>query len=141
MNTEQLIKQLRDKGFKVTPQRLAICELILSSKQHPTVDQIYQQVQKKYPTLSLATAYQTLHLLAKIGMIQELGFSNGISRYDPNNMPHINVVCNKCGNINDYESENVRKLLLQLHTELKIKPIGQRLEIYTICDQCKKSKN
>ena len=59
MNTAELIVKLHEKGFKkVTPQRLAICEFILSSKEHPTVEQVYQAVQKKYPTLSIATVYQ-----------------------------------------------------------------------------------
>ena len=59
MKNQQLITKLREKGFKVTPQRIAICEFILSSKNHPTADQVYQVVKKKYPTLSLATVYQT----------------------------------------------------------------------------------
>jgi Fur family peroxide stress response transcriptional regulator len=139
MKNQQLITKLREKGFRVTPQRLAICEFVLSSKEHPTVDQVYQVVQKKHPTISLATVYQTLHLLTEIGMLQELGFSDGISRYDPNNSPHINIVCKNCGKIQDYESESVRKFLSQITAELKRTLIGQHLEIYTYCDQCKKS--
>jgi len=139
MNTQQLIVKLREKGFKVTPQRLSICEFILSSKEHPTVDQVYQVVKRKHPTLSLATVYQTLHLLTESGMLQELGFSDGISRYEPNNSPHINIVCKSCGKIQDYESESVRKFLSQITMELKRTLIGQHLEIYTCCDQCEKS--
>jgi Fur family peroxide stress response transcriptional regulator len=139
MNTQQLIVKLREKGARVTPQRLAICEFVLPSKDHPTVDQIYQEVQKKYPTLSLATVYQTLHLLTEIGMLQELGFRDGISRYDPDNSPHINIVCKNCGKIQDYESESVIKFLSQITVELKRTLIGQHLEIHTYCDQCNKS--
>ena len=139
MKNQQLIAKLREKGFKVTPQRLAICEFVLSSKEHPTVEQVYEVVQKKYPTISLATVYQTLHLLTEIGMLQELGFSDGISRYDPNNSPHINIICKNCGKIQDYESESVRKFLSQITVELKRTLVGQHLELYTYCDQCKKS--
>jgi Fur family peroxide stress response transcriptional regulator len=139
MKNQQLIAKLREKGFRVTPQRLAICEFVVSSKEHPTVDQVYQVVQKKHPTLSLATVYQTLHLLTEIGMLQELGFSDGISRYDPNSSPHINIVCRNCGKIQDYESESVRRFLSQITVELKRTLIGQHLEIYTYCDQCEKS--
>jgi len=138
MDTIQLIAKLREKGFKVTPQRLAICEFVLSSKEHPTVEQTYQGVQKKYPTLSLATVYQTLHLLTRIGMLQELGFSAGFSRYDPDNSPHVNIVCKNCGKIEDYESESVREFLSQITMEVKRKLVGQRLEIYTCCDECGK---
>ena len=140
MTTQQLITKLHEKGFKrVTPQRLAICEFVLSSKEHPTVERIYQAVQKKYPTLSIATVYQTLHLLTEIGMLQKLGFYDGVTRYDPDTSPHINLVCQNCGMIQDYESESVRKFLSQITGELKRPLMGQHLEIYTFCDRCKKS--
>jgi Fur family peroxide stress response transcriptional regulator len=140
MNTQQLIIKLHEKGFKkVTPQRLAICELVLSSKEHPTVERVYQAVQKKYPTISLATVYQTLHLLTETGLLQELGFHDGVTRYDPDTSPHINIVCQNCGAIQDYESESVSKFLSEITVELKRPLIGQHLEIYTLCNQCKKS--
>ena len=139
MKNQQLIAKLREKGFRITPQRLAICEFVLSSKEHPTVDQVYQAVQKKHPTISLATIYQTLHLLTEMRMLQELGFSNGSSRYDPNKSPHINIICKNCGKIQDYESEKVREFLSQITVELKHILIGQHLEIYVCCDQCEKT--
>jgi Fur family peroxide stress response transcriptional regulator len=139
MKDQQLITKLREKGFKVTPQRLAICEFVLSTKEHPTVDQVYRMVKKKHPTISLATVYQTLHLLTEIGMLQELGFGSGIARYDPNYSPHINIVCRNCGKVEDYESESVREFLSHISVELKRTLIGQHLEVCTHCDQCEKS--
>jgi len=140
METEQLVTKLRNSGYKVTPQRLAVCEIILSSKDHPTADQIYEKVKKKHPTMSLATVYQTLHLLSEIGLLQELGFSNSISRYDPDTSPHINIVCRKCGKIQDYKAESVRRLWTQIVGELGFEPIGQRIDIYRYCDQCAKTE-
>ncbi|MEM3381670.1 MAG: transcriptional repressor, partial [Candidatus Bathyarchaeia archaeon] len=75
METQQLIDKFHKKGYKVTPQRLVICEFILSTKDHPTADQIHQELKKKYPTMSLATVYQTLHILSEIGLLQELGLT------------------------------------------------------------------
>ena len=130
MNTSELIVKLHEKGFKkVTPQRLAICEFVLSSKQHPTVEQVYRTVLKKYPTLPIATVYQTLHFLTKIGLLQELGFHDGIVRYDSDTSPHINIVCQNCGMIQDYESDSVWKFLSQISGELKRSLIGQHLAI------------
>jgi Fur family peroxide stress response transcriptional regulator len=136
MKTEQLIAKLRESGAKVTPQRLAICEIILSSKDHPTADQIFEKVKKMHPTISLATVYQTLHLLSQIGMLQELGFSGCISRYDPDTSFHINVVCPKCGKIQDYKAERIERIWTQIIKELEFKPIGQRVEVYVYCDKC-----
>lgn len=138
MNTQQLIAELHERGYKVTPQRLAICELALSSKNHPTADQIHQEIIKRYPTTSLATVYQTLHLLAEIRLLQELGFNDRSSRYDPNTAPHINIVCLKCGEIYDYKAKNVKKLWSQIVEALGFKPIGQRLDVYRYCDKCSK---
>ncbi|MEM2110698.1 MAG: Fur family transcriptional regulator [Candidatus Bathyarchaeia archaeon] len=140
METEQLIAKLRERNIKVTPQRLAICEIILSSKEHPTADQIYEMVREKHPTISLATVYQTLHLLSQIGMLQELGFNNNISRYDPDTSPHINIMCPKCGKIQDYKAENIKRMWNQIIKELGFKPIGQRMDVYAYCDKCLKSR-
>jgi Fur family peroxide stress response transcriptional regulator len=136
METEQLVVKLRSSDVKVTPQRLAVCEIILSSKEHPTADQIYEKVKRKHPTMSLATVYQTLHLLSRIGLLQELSFSDCISRYDPDTSPHINIVCKKCGKIHDYKAESVEKLWSQIVKELGFKPVGQRIDIYRYCDRC-----
>lgn len=139
MNTQHVIAKLRHGGYKITPQRLAICKLILSSKDHPTAEQIYQKILRKFPTISLATVYQTLHLLKELGLLQELGFVDMSSRYDPDTSPHINVICPKCGHISDYNAKSVRQLWLQITAELGFKPIGQRLDVYAYCDKCRKN--
>jgi len=139
MDDQQLITKLHSKGYKVTPQRLAICKLLLSSKNHPSADQIYQEVKKTYPTISLATVYFTLDLLKDLGLVQELGFSERSSRYDPNTSPHINVICPKCGKIYDYEAASVKKLWSQIVAEMSFTPLRQRLDIYTLCDKCSKT--
>lgn len=140
METEQLVTKLRESGFKVTPQRLAVCKIILTSKDHPTADEIYEKVKKRHPTMSLATVYQTLHLLSEIGLLQELGFSKSISRYEPDTSPHINIVCVKCGKIEDYKAESVGRLWALIVEELGFKPVGQRLDIYRCCDRCAKTE-
>lgn len=136
MNIQQIMHKLRERSYRVTPQRLAVCELILSSKDHPTADRIFREVKKKHPTISLATVYQTLHLLTDIGLLQELGFSDRISRYDPNTSPHINIVCKKCGEIQDHKAESVKELWSKIIGELGFKPTGQRLDIYRYCEKC-----
>jgi len=137
MNRQMLTTKLRSNGYKVTPQRLEICELILSSKEHPTADQIYQKVKEKFPTISSATVYQTLHLLRGLGLLQELGLYGMSTRYDPNISPHINVICPKCGKIFDYETEDIKKLWNQIVSNIGFNPIGQRLDIYAYCERCK----
>jgi Fur family peroxide stress response transcriptional regulator len=136
MDTQQIVKKLRSKGYKITPQRLAICKFILSSKNHPSAEQIYREVRKTYPTISLATVYLTLDLLRNLGFVEELGFSDQSSRYGPNSSPHINIVCPKCGKIYDYEAAKIKKLSSQIVEETGLTPLRQRLDLYALCDSC-----
>jgi len=137
LDTNDVINFFREKGLKVTSQRLAICTFILSRKDHPTAEQIYQELRNEYPTISLGTIYKTLHLLQELGLIQELGFTEGSARYDPDMELHINMVCSKCGKISDYKAENVEKLWSAIISDLGFKPKGQRIDIYFECNDCK----
>ena len=136
MDSNYIIKFFREKGLKVTAQRLAICNYILSRKDHPTAEQIYQELRNEHPTISLGTVYKTLLLLQELGLIQKLGFNEGSVRYDPDMELHVNMVCSKCGKISDYKSENVEKLWDAVISDLEIKPSGQRIDIYYECEDC-----
>jgi len=137
LDIQDLIATFRERGYSVTPQRLAICNFILKRKDHPTADHIYQELKKEYPTISLGTIYKTLHLLKQFGLIQELGFNEGSIRYDPDIEAHVNLVCAKCGKIQDYKSESVSKFWSIITSELDFKPKGQRIDIYYECNDCK----
>ena len=137
LDNQELITIFRKNGYKVTSQRLAICKFILSRKDHPTTDVIYQEMRKEYPTISLGTIYKTLHLLKEIGLIQELGFNEGSLRYDPDMDLHINMVCLKCGKIYDYKAEDFNDHWLNIVSNIGVNPIGQRIDIYYECEECK----
>ncbi|MEN2975160.1 MAG: Fur family transcriptional regulator [Candidatus Caldarchaeales archaeon] len=136
MRREEIIEKLKKSRIKVTPQRLAICEIVFSSREHPTAYQVYEKVKKIHPSISPATVYSTLHLLSKIGLIQEMGFSNGISRFDSNISPHINLVCLNCGRIEDYRSKDFENLWAEIIREIGSRPIGQRIDLYIKCNKC-----
>ena len=76
------IEALRNKGYKATPQRIAICRIALNSREHPSAQQIYNEVKKVHPTVSLATVYKTLQVLRDLDLVQELNFPKGQARFD-----------------------------------------------------------
>ncbi|NHJ23813.1 MAG: transcriptional repressor [Candidatus Lokiarchaeota archaeon] len=125
-------------GLKLTTQRLAKYETLLKRKDNPTTENIYKSLINDYPTISLGTVYSTLHLFKDLGLIQELNFSDGNIRYDPNTKVHINLVCSKCGDITDYNNEKVKEVWQQIISGLKIKPKGQRIDLYYECEKCKR---
>ena len=136
--TEDLASIFKKHGLKLTTQRLAIYKSLVERKDHPTTESIYKSLKDDYPTIGLGTVYSTLHLFKDLGLIQELNFSDGNIRYDPNTKVHINLVCSNCGNISDYDSRNVKEFWQKIISGLKIKPKGQRIDIYYECEKCKK---
>ena len=97
---ELIIQKLREKGHKITPQRMAIVKILSKSDGHPSVEDIYDQIKKDFPTMSLATVYRNIVLIKSLGEVLELGFPDGSNRYDGNRpYPHPHVICVKCKKI------------------------------------------
>ncbi|MFW9948810.1 MAG: Fur family transcriptional regulator [Candidatus Thorarchaeota archaeon] len=138
MDTKKLMTLFKKNRLKLTPQRLAIYNLISSRKDHPNTDAIYKLLKEEYPTISLGTVYSTLHLFKDLGLIQELNFSDGNIRYDPNTDIHINLICSKCGKITDYTTEKVKKLWQAVISDINVEAKGQRLDLYYECEKCRK---
>ena len=137
MDDQELFTLFRKNGYKVTTQRLAICKFTLSRKDHPSADQIYQALKIDYPTISLGTVYKTLDLLEELRLVQKLRFNESSIRFDPDLNLHINMVCSKCGKIYDYKADSVNKMWDTIILDLGFKPIGQRIDLYYECDNCK----
>ena len=133
-----VIEALRKKGYKATPQRIAICRLVLHSRDHPTAQRIYDEVRKVHPTVSLATVYKTLQVLEELDLVQELDFPQGQARFDSYMKPHINLVCTECGSITDLDDLAARELVERAASAAKFTATGQRLDIYGICEKCRK---
>ena len=132
------IEALRNKGYKATPQRIAICRIALHSREHPTAQRIYDEVKKVHPTVSLATVYKTLQVLRDLDLIQELNLHQGQTRFDPCIKPHINLICQQCGKIEDLDDPTAREISERVSAATKFKPNGQRIDVYGICQKCSK---
>jgi Fur family transcriptional regulator, peroxide stress response regulator len=132
------IEALRNKGYKATPQRIAICRIALYSREHPTAQSIYIEVKKVHPTVSLATVYKTLQVLRDLDLIQELNFPKGQARFDSYIRPHVNLICQQCGSIEDLDDPTAREISEQVSASTKFKPNGQRIDVYGICQKCGK---
>ena len=132
-----IIEALRRKGYKATPQRIAICRFALHSRDHPTAQRIYSEVKKVHLTVSLATVYKTLEILKDLGLVQELNFPRGQTRFDSHMKPHINLVCLRCGNIRDLDDLTAQEIVRRVVAAAKFTVTGQRLDLYGVCEKCR----
>ena len=134
---EIIIQKLRDNGHKITPQRLAIVEIISKDRGHPTVENIHAQIKKKFPTMSLATVYKNIILIKSLGEILELGFPDGSNRYDGNKpYSHPHVICIKCKKIVDPDLGSLDSMKTEVSLETNFKILNHRLDFFGICSDC-----
>jgi len=134
---EQIIKVLKDKGCRLTPQRLAMLRILSKSAGHPSAEQIYEQIRADYPTTSLATIYKTLSLLKNMGEVFEVTFASMGSHYDGNKpYPHPHLICTKCGQILDLEFGPVAGISQEIARQTGYKITHQQLNFYGLCPQC-----
>jgi Fur family peroxide stress response transcriptional regulator len=130
-----VVAKLRSAGYRITPQRLAIIKILVESRDHPSAEQIYQQVQKDFPTTSLATVYNTLERLKEMGEVLELPFSGG-SRYDGlNPHPHPHLHCTVCGAIEDLDID-LGPAAEEVAARRGYADVHHRLEFYGVCPRC-----
>jgi Fur family peroxide stress response transcriptional regulator len=103
LSVPALLQRCRERGVKLTPQRIAIFECLAERQGHLSAEEVYQDVLQRYPTLSFATVYNTLQLLTELGEVHELIVDELRRRYDVNTAPHYHAVCRHCHRIFDVE--------------------------------------
>ncbi|MDU4961018.1 MAG: Fur family transcriptional regulator [Sporomusaceae bacterium] len=132
----QITAMLRERGFKVTPQRLAIYETLRRTKSHPSAEMIFHELQPLYPTMSLATVYKTIEILREIGMIQVLNVGEDSFRYDAETHNHPHVRCMKCGRVDDVTGVESEDFVDMISRNTSYKLTGQQFYFYGVCPKC-----
>lgn len=134
---EELITVLKEKGFRMTPQRLELIRIIAASDGHPNALQIYNSIKKQFPTMSQATVYNTLSLLKEMNQVLEIDL-HGDSHYDGNRPEeHSHVVCLRCDKIvdGDYFVDDDAISNLEKSTGFEI--VRSQIAFYGLCPDCK----
>ena len=133
-----LAARLRDKGLRVTQQRLAVLEYLLATPTHPTAEEVGTAVNRLVPTASRASIYNVLHSLRESGLIDELVLGDAVARYDANLDRHHHFICRACGAVEDVPFETFQEAPRARLAE------GHTVEDYTVtlrgvCPRCTKS--
>jgi len=123
-------------GLKLTPQRLAIINLLDGNVSHPSASDIFKSISPTFPTMSIATVYNTLDTLKEKGIIKELAIDAEKKRFDPNPEPHHHLMCIKCKEIIDIFSDF--SLDLTESQKFGYEIIGNHVDFYGICPKCNK---
>lgn len=135
---QALVAGLRAKGYRLTPQRLAVLRALVETADHPSVEQIYGRVRQDHPMISPATVYRTVETLKEMTEVLELEFSGASNRYDGRRAePHPHLVCRGCGSIQDLELPALVREATEVAEKAGYELLGHRLDFYGLCPRCR----
>jgi Fur family peroxide stress response transcriptional regulator len=136
----QLIAALKERGFRLTPQRVELVRLIAVSEGHPSAGQLYTKIKRRFSTMSHATVYKTLSLLKEMNQVLEIDLRDD-SHYDGHRPdPHPHLICINCNKIIDGEVSLDPKSLRSLEKTSGFKILRPQIALYGLCPDCKKER-
>lgn len=130
------MNKYKSLGITLTPQRLAILDYLEGNREHPAAETVYRHLAERFPTLSLATVYNTLEKLKQKQLLQELGLDCTKKRYDPDTRPHHHAICLKCRKIADLEID-YQPPSLPMTDDFEI--VGHVVSFFGYCTVCRRN--
>lgn len=121
----------------LTKQREAVLQVINDCEGHPTANEVYEMARKKLPTISYATVYNSLRYLKDAGLIGEIQFGNGASRYDSILDRHDHAICNRCGKLVDLDMELSEELMKLAARRSRFQAESIHLTLRGLCSDCR----
>jgi Fur family peroxide stress response transcriptional regulator len=137
---DQLIAALRERDFRLTPQRVELVRLLAVSEGHPSAGQLYTTVKRRFPTMSHATVYKTLALLKEMDQVLEIDLRDD-SHYDGNRPePHPHLICMTCGRIIDADVSLDEESLRKVEQASGYRILRPQIALYGLCQGCREER-
>ncbi|OKH12941.1 Fur family transcriptional regulator [[Limnothrix rosea] IAM M-220] len=134
-NATEIREVMKNEGLRITPQRFAVYANLLRREDHPTVEQILEDVNADIPIASKASVYSALTILREVNLVREVLLDEGVTRYDANVNPHHHFVCSDCGAIHDLAWETFNCFdLSQLSDGLQAE--SYEVTVKGLCQSC-----
>ena len=114
-------EQLKSKGLKVTPQRVAIYEAVAELHNHPTAENIIEYIKTNHPNISVGTVYKVLDSLVENNLLRKVKNEKDIMRYDAIMSHHHHLYCSETDRIEDFEDPQLDQFITEYFTKKKIK--------------------
>ncbi|MBK6792168.1 MAG: transcriptional repressor [Anaerolineales bacterium] len=128
--------QLRARGYRMTPQRLAILHVLHHSRGHMSPVEVYEQARHELPGLTETTVYRTLEFLAENGLARPALTGNGHLVYELARHEHHHLICRTCGNEMEVEHELIKSMYQTLETASGYKLTDSHLTFFGLCPNC-----
>jgi len=131
-----LTGKLRQRGQRVTPQRLVIHRVLAARDQHISAEEMHAQVGEQLPGTSLPTVYATLELFEQLGVVRRVSTGSGPARYDSRVSPHGHAVCRSCGAVVDLDGDGPPPSAIESARRDGFVPDHAQLVVWGRCADC-----
>lgn len=131
-------ERLRSEGYRLTPQRRLVWEVLRRADEHLTAEEIHSHVVKTVPDFNVASVYRTLSLLSDLGMVKEVHLGEDRGHWEvahPDDEFHL--VCRTCGTVTHHESNMVEQLRVHLDEGHGFAADGVDLVVHGECADCR----
>ncbi len=137
-----MLRDLRQAGYRLTPQREMILSVICESDGHLTADDVLQRVREHYPYLNKSAVYRTLELLTQLGFVNPTDFGGGRIEYEMHQHPHHHhLVCRRCGKRIEVDQHIFAPLDKTLRAEYGFAGDLDHFAIFGTCRKCQKAES
>ena len=132
-------RRCRERGVRVTAQRLAVYRELAEDPSHPTADVIYRRLRGAMPSLSPGTVYRVLESLERDGLLRRVSTTGGAGRFDANLTPHQHLICRVCGRMTDVHAPAVPAVEVgRLAAEVRPRFVVEDVDVRIVgrCETC-----
>ena len=145
ISKEEFKEMLKEKGLKVTNQRLLVLEVLADQRdRHMTAEDIYELVKEDYPEIGLATIYRTLQLLLEMQLVDRINLDDGCVRYEIGTLieggegkhHHHHLICKSCGKVWSFEDDLLEELESYIERKTDFHVLDHELKFYGQCKEC-----
>lgn len=138
-----MCRKLRAAGYKCTPQRHEVFDEILRLGGHFSAEELVERLRERTggPAISRATVYRTLPVLLECGLLREVLFTDKHTHYEAvhSRDHHEHMVCTGCGRTIEFDDSDLERVLRKIARTVRFSPVSHKVEVYGLCDRCRRS--
>jgi Fur family transcriptional regulator, peroxide stress response regulator len=131
-------ERLNTGGFRFTPQRQQVYDVLLHKRDHPTAEEVFIRAKKQMPEISHATVYNCLDALVECGLVRQVQLDRGATRFCPNMHEHCHFYCDVCDTVYDVDLPAKTQPGVPLPKGFKAE--RYEIAIHGVCPECARTK-
>ncbi len=132
------LEKLRKNGYRITPQREMIVQIIAHCARHMSAEEVMDNVREKTTSINIATVYRTLDMLVENGLASKFDLGNGKTAYATGEHgPHVHLVCKHCGSVTEVSEQNISAFLEKIENLYDFDCNPYHFSVHGLCSDCR----